>query len=80
LELRYLYKALVCIEELKSFVGIVYGLLPLVSDSIIIDIGYAKKANFVYIGRVSTRALSKECCKNFEVAKFLMKWRFAITN
>jgi hypothetical protein len=70
LKLRYSHKTPVCIEELKSFVGIVYGLLPPVSDGIVIDIVYAKKANFVYVGSVSTRALSKECCKGFEVAEF----------
>ena len=69
-ELRYSHKAPVCIEELKSFVGIVYGLLPPVSNGIVIDIGYAKKANFAYVSSVSTRSISKECCKGFEVAEF----------
>lgn len=70
MKLRYLHKALVCIEELKSFVYIVNSLLPLVSNSIVINIGYAKKANFVYVCSVLTRALLKECCEDFKVAEF----------
>lgn len=70
LKLRYSHKAPVFIEELKSFVGIAYGLPPPVSDSIVIDIGYAKEANFVYVNSVSARALLKECCEGFEIAEF----------
>jgi len=70
LKLRYSHKVPVCIEELKGFVGIVSGSPPPVCDGIVIDIGYAKKANFVYSGGVSTRAVLKECCEGFEVAEF----------
>jgi hypothetical protein len=70
LKFRYSHKAPVHIKELKGFVGIVIGLPPPVSDGIVIDIGYAKKANFLYGGGVSTRAVSKECCEGFEVAEF----------
>ena len=38
--------------------------------SIVIDIRYAKKANFVYHGSVSTGADSKEFCEGFEAAEF----------
>jgi hypothetical protein len=70
LKLRYSHKALVRIEELKSFVGTVYGLLLPVSNGIVINIGYAKKANFVYVSSISTRALLKECYEGFKVAEF----------
>lgn len=70
MKLRYSHKVPVRNEELEGFVGIVCGLPPPVSDGIVIDIGYAKKANFVYISGVSTRAVSKECCEDFEVAEF----------
>jgi hypothetical protein len=62
LKLRYSHKAPVCIEEVKSFVGIVYGLPPPVSDGIVIDIAYAKKPNFVYVRSVSARTLLTKCC------------------
>ena len=70
LKLRYSHKVPVRIEKLKGFVGIVSALPPPVSDGIVIDIGYAKKANIVYSGGVSTRTNSKEFCEGFEVAEF----------
>ncbi|KFY65123.1 hypothetical protein V496_02789 [Pseudogymnoascus sp. VKM F-4515 (FW-2607)] len=43
LKLRYLHQTPVRIEELKSFVGMVYGLPPPDSDGIVIDIAYPKR-------------------------------------
>jgi hypothetical protein len=47
LKLGDLYKVLGGIKELKSFVGIVGYLLPLVYSSVIVNIRDAKKPNFV---------------------------------
>ena len=58
---RHSHKIPVGIEELKGFVGIVSGPPPPVCDGVVIEIGYAEKANCVYGGAVSTRAVLKKC-------------------
>src|ERR1700716_2972762 len=67
---RHSHKIPVGIDELKGCVGIVSGPPPPVCDGLVIEIGYAEKANCVYGGGVSTRAVLKECCQGFEVAEF----------
>ncbi|KFY20523.1 hypothetical protein V491_03648 [Pseudogymnoascus sp. VKM F-3775] len=53
------------IQELKGFAGIVSGLPPPVSDGIVIDIGYAKKANLVYSGSSIDQAQLKRILQRF---------------
>lgn len=56
---RHLHNVPVGVEELKSFIGIVSGPPPPVCDGVTIKVGYAKKANFLYSGDGSTRAVTK---------------------
>jgi hypothetical protein len=57
------------IEELKSFVGIVGRPPPLVYGSVIVNVGDAKKPNFVQKSDILTRALLEEGSQGPEVVE-----------